>query len=93
MEQWLSQAAAGKQPPVTQLQSDFVQNSQEAQKEELQRFKDLYLKALSRQLAAQAEVTKNQQSNLLQRSVLLAAESLSACLRWRPIKHSAMVSD
>ena len=44
--------------------------------EETTRLRELYQHALARQLAAQAELTKNQRPDLLQRSLLLAIESM-----------------
>ncbi|MCF2151472.1 caspase family protein [Desmonostoc muscorum LEGE 12446] len=69
--------------PLSNLAKEFIQNSQEYQIQQEQRWKKLYEEAeeqrkiaLARQLAAQSELLRNQQPRLLERSVLLAVESV-----------------
>ncbi len=74
--QWLGEAAKQKEPKPTQLQIQFIQSSQQSEAKEIARLTQLYASALARQLAAQAELAREQQASLIERSVLLAVESL-----------------
>jgi WD40 repeat protein len=69
--------------PLSNLAKEFIQNSQEYQIQQELHWKKLYEEAeeqrkiaLARQLAAQSELLRNQQPRLLERSVLLAVESV-----------------
>ena len=69
--------------PLSSLAKEFIQDSQEYQIQQEQRWKKLYEEteeqrkiALARQLTAQSELLRNQQPHLLERSVLLAVESV-----------------
>ncbi|MEG4574205.1 caspase family protein [Microcoleus sp. N3A4] len=69
--------------PLSSLAKEFIQDSQEYHIQQEQRWKKLYEEAeeqrqiaLARQLAAQSELLRNQQPHLLERSVLLAVESV-----------------
>ena len=73
---WLGDAAKHKHSQPTRLQNEFIQASQKVEADEMARFKQLYRTALARQLAAQAELARQQQGHLIELSVLLAVESL-----------------
>lgn len=78
-EKWIQQCPDNISP----AEKVFIQVSREQQIQDEQRWKALYEEteqqrqiALARQLAAQAELMRNQQAYLLERSVLLAVESM-----------------
>ncbi len=73
---WLGDAAKHGQPQPTDLQSQFIQASQKAEADEIAKLQQLYRTALARQLAAQAELTRQQQGHLIELSILLGVESL-----------------
>jgi WD40 repeat protein len=67
---------------ISPAEQAFIEAGEAYQTREAQRWKELYEEAerqreiaLARQLAAQAELTRNQRANQLQRSVLLAIEA------------------
>jgi len=74
--QWLADSAKQKDPRPTELQVQFIQFSQQSEAEEVARLKQLYASALARQLAAQAELVKEQDAPQIELSVLLAVQSL-----------------
>ncbi len=74
---WLGGASEAAQRQPTELQHRYIAASQAAEARELERLRELYDRALSRQLAAQAELVRRQRGNLLERSVLLAGEALA----------------
>ncbi|MGH9765614.1 MAG: eIF2A-related protein, partial [Blastocatellia bacterium] len=87
-EKWIAQ----RPKAVQQGERAFIQASQERRDQEEQRMKALSKEAesqrqsaVSLQLAAQAELIRNQQPNLLERSVLLAVESMR---RWPSLEAS-----
>jgi WD40 repeat protein len=61
---------------LNKLETDFVIASKKKRTDELQDIEERRKLAVSRQLAAQAELVRNQQVKLLQRSILLAVESI-----------------
>jgi WD40 repeat protein len=61
---------------LNKLETDFVIASKKKRIDELQDIEERRKLAVSRQLAAQAELVRNQQVKLLQRSILLAVESI-----------------
>jgi WD40 repeat protein len=61
---------------LNKLETEFVKQSKKQRLDELKEAEDRRKVAVSRQLAAQAELARNQQVKLLQRSVLLAVESM-----------------
>nr|WP_281362251.1 WD40 repeat domain-containing protein [Cellulomonas humilata] len=74
-QRWLA-AATGKDPVPTALQGEYLTSAQLQQAADAERLQQLYRSAVSRQLAAQADVVARRQPQLLDRSVLLAVESL-----------------
>lgn len=73
---WLAEAA-DKRPDTAPLHHDYLRASQEAQAREVERLRAMYRNALARQLAAQAALLHNESHALLDRAMLLAAESLA----------------
>jgi WD40 repeat protein len=74
-QQWLGAiGAAGPMPTAEQI--EYLQASQQGQREEMERWRSLYQRALARQLAAQSELLRGQSARELETSVLLATESL-----------------
>jgi len=63
-------------PGPSELQIRYINESEAYHLREAQRWKDLYSKALARQLAAQAEVMIGQRGILLETAALLAVESM-----------------
>ncbi|MEJ1929808.1 caspase family protein [Nostoc sp. NIES-2111] len=61
---------------LNKLETEFVKLSKKQRLDELKEAEERRKLAVSRQLAAQAELARNQQVKLLQRSVLLAIESM-----------------
>ena len=73
---WLAEAPLRKSPAPTSLHLEYIDASRVLEAEEVQRLQDLYVKALARQLAAQAELMRQQRAALLPRSILLALEAM-----------------
>ncbi len=74
---WLTASGPRKQPAPSELHSQYVQASQDAEARELARVTRLYNQSLARQLAAQASNIELENPDLLERSVLLAIESIA----------------
>jgi len=74
-QRWLANAM-GKDPAATSLQGEYLTAGQLEQAADAERLQRLYTSAVSRQLAAQSDVVARRQPQLLDRSLLLAAESL-----------------
>lgn len=79
VEQWLAQAISGKEPRPTALQTEYIQAGEEAQRQEIQRLRELYEEAerqrkiaVSRELAVSAI---SQAPNDPELSLLLAIEA------------------
>jgi WD40 repeat protein len=72
---WLA-GAANKKPEPAPLHHAYVLASQQAQAREIKRLRDLYQNALARQLAAQCALLQRESDASLDRSMLLAVESL-----------------
>lgn len=68
--------AEGKKPPPAPLHDAYLDASGRAEAAEIERLQGLYRSALARQLAAQAALMQRETDNLLDRSMLLAAESV-----------------
>ena len=68
--------AEGKKPPPAPLHDAYLDASGRAEAAEIERLQGLYRSALARQLAAQAALMQREGDNLLDRSMLLAAESV-----------------
>lgn len=75
--EWLAAATPQRDPQPTALQKEFIAASQKTESEELEKIAQLYRNAIARQLAAQAELLRQQQPDQLETSILLAMESLS----------------
>lgn len=75
-ETWLAGTADGKQPEPAPLHYEYLRACREAQAREVERLKVLYQNALSRQLAAQCTLLQRETDALLDRSILLAVESM-----------------
>src|SRR5581483_4243635 len=73
---WLAEAALRQHPQPTPLHFAYIEASRVHEAAEVQRLQDLYTTALARQLAAQAELMRQQRAALLPQSILLAVESL-----------------
>jgi WD40 repeat protein len=68
--------ADGKLPPPAPLHDRFLEASGRAEAAEIERLQGLYRSALARQLAAQAALMQRETDALLDRSILLATESM-----------------
>jgi WD40 repeat protein len=68
--------SSGKDPRPTELQNEYVRASQSVQAAEIGRLRELYNRALARQLAAQADLTRAERPSEIERSVLLAVEGM-----------------
>jgi WD40 repeat protein len=68
--------ADGKQPPPAPLHDAYLDASGAAEAVEIERLQALYRNALARQLAAQAALMQHENDAMLDRSMLLAAESM-----------------
>ena len=66
----------GKKPQPAPLHDTYIDASRQAEAIEIERLQGLYRSALTRQLAAQAALMQRESDNLLDRSLLLAAESV-----------------
>jgi len=73
---WLTASGDRKGPVPSELHSEYVQASQDAESRELARTTRLYNQVLARQLAAQARDVERQNPEMLELSVLLAVESI-----------------
>jgi WD40 repeat protein len=73
---WLAGAAAGKRPEPAPLHYEYIRACQQAQAREVERLQGLYKNALARQLAAQCALLQREADALLDRSILLAVESM-----------------
>jgi WD40 repeat protein/energy-coupling factor transporter ATP-binding protein EcfA2 len=74
---WLDKIIkSGDDSWLNKLESEFVEASQHKRSDELKETEEQRKLAVSRQLAAQAELMRNQQVKLLERSIILATESL-----------------
>ncbi len=68
--------AEGKRPPPAPLHDAYLDASGAAEATEIERLQGLYRNAIARQLAAQAALMQRETDALLDRSMLLAAESM-----------------
>ena len=75
-QEWLSGIASGKRPEPAPLHYEYLQASQQAQTREVEHLQRLYRNALARQLAAQCTLLQRESDALLDRSIMLAVESL-----------------
>jgi hypothetical protein len=80
---WLAESGGRGDRPVNRLQAKFIEASREADSAAAARQRELYLKALARQLAAQSELTRGSSEHAVETPALLAIESL---LRWPTVE-------
>jgi WD40 repeat protein len=73
---WVMEGTTSKPPHPIPIQAEYIRACQQVESAEIERLMELNAKALGRQLAAQAELLRNQGLNLLPQCALLAAESL-----------------
>jgi WD40 repeat protein len=80
---WLAASGGRSDRPVNRLQAEFIEASREADSAATARQRELYRKALARQLAAQSELTRGSSEHTVETPALLAMESL---LRWPTVE-------
>ncbi len=80
---WLAGSGGRRDRIVSRLQADFIETSRAADSAAAARQREMYLKALSRQLAAQSELTRGSTEYAVETPALLAIESL---LRWPTVE-------
>ena len=72
---WLA-GSNGKKPPPAPVHDTYIEASGRAEAAEIERLQTLYRSALARQLAAQSALMQRETDALLDRSMLLAAQSV-----------------
>ena len=80
---WLAESGRRGDRAVSRLHAEFIEASREADAAAAARQRELYLKALARQLAAQSELTRGSPDHGVDTPALLAIESL---LRWPTVE-------
>jgi WD40 repeat protein len=80
---WLAQSGGAGDRGVSRLHAEFVEASRVAEEAANAHRRELYLKALARQLAAQSELTRGSQEYPIETPALLAIESLR---RWPTVE-------
>jgi hypothetical protein len=80
---WLAESGRGGDRSVSPLHAEFIEASRVADAAATARQRELYLKALARQLAAQSELTRGSPEYAIETPALLAIESLR---RWPTVE-------
>jgi WD40 repeat protein len=82
-QHWLAESALRTERDVSPLQVAFLEAAREREAAEAERTRELYARALARQLAAQSELVRGADVESVRTSVLLAAESVE---RWPTVE-------